>query len=80
MLGDFPNVDGVVAMTHKGGCAMQYDGPDHEQLDRTLAGFAAHPNIGAYLLVGLGCEDGQIIHLIDKPRPLDADRPARVRR
>ena len=63
---DFPNVDGVVALTHKGGCGMQYEGPDHEQLERVLAGFAAHPNIGAYLMVGLGCEDGQITHLLDK--------------
>ena len=55
-----------MALTHKGGCGMQYEGPDHEQLERMLAGFAAHPNIGAYLMVGLGCEDGQMTHLIDK--------------
>ena len=66
LLGDFPNVDGVVALTHKGGCGMQYEGPDHELLERVLAGFAGHPNIGAYLMVGLGCEDGQITHLLDK--------------
>jgi altronate hydrolase len=65
ILGEFPNVDGVVAITHKGGCAMQYDGPDHNQLDRTLAGFAKHPNVAAYVLVGLGCETGQAIHLIE---------------
>ncbi|MGE0529125.1 MAG: UxaA family hydrolase, partial [Bdellovibrionales bacterium] len=53
------------AITHKGGCAMQYGGEDHHQLDRTLAGFAKHPNVGAYLLVGLGCETGQAIHLIE---------------
>ncbi len=65
LLKDFPNVDGVVAITHKSGCAMQYDGPDHNQLDRTLAGFAKHPNVAAYILVGLGCETGQAIHLIE---------------
>ncbi len=65
MLDQFPNVDGVVAITHKAGCAMQYDGPDHRQLDRTLAGFARHPNVAAYVLVGLGCETGQAIHLIE---------------
>jgi altronate hydrolase len=64
-LKDYPNVDGVVAITHKSGCAMQYDGPDHNQLDRTLAGFAKHPNVAAYILVGLGCETGQAIHLIE---------------
>ncbi len=44
---------------------MQYDGPDHRQLDRTLAGFAKHPNVGAYILIGLGCETGQATHLIE---------------
>ena len=63
----YPNVDGVVAITHKAGCAMQYDGPDHNQLDRTLAGFAKHPNVAAYILVGLGCETGQAIHLDREP-------------
>jgi arabinonate dehydratase len=65
LLRQYPNVDGVVAITHKAGCAMQYGGPDHLQLDRTLAGFAKHPNISAYILVGLGCETGQAIHLIE---------------
>jgi altronate hydrolase len=65
LLKQYPNVDGVVAITHKGGCAMQYDGADHNQLDRTLAGFAKHPNVAAYILVGLGCETGQAIHLIE---------------
>ena len=60
-----PKVDGVVAITHKQGCAIQYDGPDHKQLDRTLAGFARHPNVAAYILVGLGCETAQAIHLIE---------------
>ncbi len=66
LLRQFPNVDGVVAITHKAGCAMQYDGPDHNQLDRTLAGFAKHPNIAAYILIGLGCETGQALHLIEQ--------------
>jgi altronate hydrolase len=65
LLKKYPNVDGVVAITHKQGCAMQYDGPDHNQLDRTLAGFAKHPNISAYILIGLGCETGQAIHLVE---------------
>src|SRR5262249_47194909 len=65
LLKQYPNVDGVVAITHKAGCAMQYDGPDHNQLDRTLAGFARHANVAAYILVGLGCETGQAIHLIE---------------
>jgi altronate hydrolase len=65
LLADFPNIDGVVPLTHKGGCAMQYGGEDHLQLTHTLAGFARHPNIGAYLLVGLGCETGQASFLAE---------------
>ena len=65
LLAKYPNVDGVVAITHKAGCAMQYDGSDHNQLDRTLAGFAKHANVAAYILIGLGCETGQAIHLVE---------------
>ena len=65
VLEKFPNVDGIVPIIHKQGCAMAYDGEDHKQLDRTLAGFARHPNVGAYILIGLGCETGQAIHLVE---------------
>ncbi|HXD84966.1 MAG TPA: altronate dehydratase family protein, partial [Urbifossiella sp.] len=65
ILKNFPHVDGVVAIVHRQGCAMQFDGPDHKQLDRTLAGFARHPNVAAYILVGLGCEIVQASHLIE---------------
>ncbi len=65
VLAQYANVDGVISVTHKAGCAMQYGGPDHRQLEHTLAGFARHANVGAYILVGLGCETGQAIHLIE---------------
>jgi altronate hydrolase len=77
ILGRYPEVDGVVAITHKAGCAMQYDGPDHNQLDRTLAGFAKHPNVAAYVLIGLGCETGQAIHLIEGQRLVQLNGSAR---
>ena len=60
----YPNVDGLLPLTHKGGCGMQEGGSDHEQLNRVLAGFATHPNIGGYILVGLGCEVGQASNLV----------------
>jgi altronate hydrolase len=65
VLDAFPNVDGVVPIVHKQGCAMQYEGPDHRQLERTLAGFARHANVAAYIVIGLGCETGPAIHLIE---------------
>lgn len=55
----FANVDDVVPIAHKGGCGTQMGGADHRLLQRTLAGFADHPNVGAFLLVGLGCEVNQ---------------------
>ena len=68
LLKAYPNIDGVLPITHKSGCAMQYDGPDHRQLDRTLAGFARHANVAAYVIVGLGCETGSAMHLIEGER------------
>jgi altronate hydrolase len=65
LLRPYHNVDGIVPITHKAGCAMQYGGLDHQQLDRTLAGFARHPNVAGYIIVGLGCETGQAAHLIE---------------
>ncbi len=65
LLADYPNIDGIVPVVHKGGCAMQYGGEDHQQLARVLAGFAKHPNIGAYLVLGLGCETAQGSYLVD---------------
>jgi len=65
LLEDYPNIDGIVPLVHGGGCAMQYGGEDHQQLARTLAGFAKHPNIGGYLVLGLGCETGQGSFLVD---------------
>jgi altronate hydrolase len=73
----YPDIDGVVAITHKAGCAMQYGGADHLQLNRTLAGIANHPNVAAYLLVGLGCETGQISHLIENQNLIQLGMPGR---
>lgn len=65
LLEQFPNVDGVIPLTHQSGCAMQLGGPDHLQLNRVLSGYARHANIGAYILIGLGCETGQASFLAE---------------
>ena len=75
-LDDHPSIDGVLPLTHKTGCGMAYDSDDHLQLERTLAGFARHPNIGAYVLIGLGCEIGQASHLIDSQRLVQVEGAA----
>jgi len=63
-LADYPNVDGVVALTHGMGCATDSEGEELRVLRRTLGGYARHPNFAAVLVVGLGCETNQIQGLI----------------
>ena len=60
LLDGFPNVDGVVALTHGTGCGMAGSGEGFDVLQRTLSGYAAHPNFAGFLLLGLGCEVNQI--------------------
>ena len=56
---EFPQVDGVVAFTHKSGCGIDPGGPQ-QVLQRVLAGIARHPNISGFVLIGLGCEVNQV--------------------
>jgi altronate hydrolase len=63
-LDDYPNVDGVVALTHKTGCGMASEGEATDVLRRTIAGYARHPNFFSSQLVGLGCEANQVNVLI----------------
>jgi altronate hydrolase len=51
----YPNVDGVVAIPHNKGCGCQ-DGSNLDVMMRTLANYADHPNVGAVILIDLGCE------------------------
>ena len=60
-----PNVDGVVGFPHGDGCA-QTIGPDTQQLQRTLEGVLDHPNVGAAVIMGLGCEVNQIDHYLGR--------------
>jgi len=62
---DYPNVDGVIALTHQGGCGATLGGEGYHIFQRTLANFARHPNVGAYILIGLGCEVNQPLALIE---------------
>jgi altronate hydrolase len=63
-LAPYPNVDGVVALTHGMGCATDSAGEELRVLRRTLGGYARHANFAAVLVVGLGCETNQIQGLI----------------
>jgi altronate hydrolase len=56
----YPMVDGVIALTHGTGCGMDGEGEGLQVLERTLAGYARHANLGGVLVVGLGCEANQV--------------------
>jgi altronate hydrolase len=63
-LAAYPNVDGVVALTHGSGCGMDTQGEGMRILRRTLGGYAKHANFAGVLMVGLGCEANQISALL----------------
>ena len=63
-LADYPNVDGVVALSHPLGCGCATTGEAMDQVRRTIAGYINHVNLAGVLLVGLGCERNQIADLM----------------
>lgn len=72
LLDDFPNIDGIVPITHGTGCGMSGENEGYDTLFRTLSGYAQHPNFGGILLIGLGCEVMQVSALVGG-RPIRAD-------
>lgn len=64
VLAPYPNVDGVVALTHGVGCAVDPGGEALAMLQRTLGGYAVHANFHSVLMIGLGCETNQIPDLL----------------
>lgn len=60
------NIDGVVALTHGGGCAVNTDSEGFKFLERSIWGYARNPNIAGALIIGLGCETNQISSLMKK--------------
>lgn len=73
LLKDYPNIDGVIALKHDNGCAMQFGGLQHKMLNRVMGGMAKHPNIGGYLLCNLGCETGTMGSLLDGQKLVQID-------
>jgi len=69
VLSAYPNVDGVVTITHGTGCGMAEHGEPADLLRRVFVGYANHPNFAGVLLLGLGCETNQIEPLITLTNP-----------
>lgn len=73
-LGNYENIDGIVALTHGTGCGMTQVSEGIDILRRTLRGYLAHPNFGGFLVIGLGCETNQI-HELTRGAALRAGLP-----
>ncbi len=56
----YPNVDGVVPVTHSFGCCIDHNGDGVKQLRRTLGGYVKHANFAGIVVIGLGCESNQM--------------------
>jgi altronate dehydratase large subunit len=54
------------ALPHNAGCGQL--GPDMHTTHDTLAAYCAHPNVGAVLVIALGCEQVVAQHLADAAR------------
>jgi altronate dehydratase large subunit len=62
------------ALPHLAGCGQI--GPDLQVTHETLAAYARHPNVGAVIVVALGCEQVVAQHLAETAR--QAGRPAQI--
>lgn len=57
LLPKYPNVDGVVAVTHPYGCGVAINAPEAKTPIRAITNLIRHPNFGGEIMVvGLGCE------------------------
>ncbi|WP_376096490.1 UxaA family hydrolase [Roseomonas sp. CCTCC AB2023176] len=66
-LAPWPNVDGIVALTHKTGCGMTMGEP-LRLLRRTLGGYARHANFSHVVAIGLGCEVNELAPMLEEGR------------
>ncbi|NWG25492.1 MAG: altronate dehydratase [Pseudorhodoplanes sp.] len=73
LLKDYPEIDGIVPFVHGSGCGMAAYGEGFDVLRRVQWGYATHPNLGAALMVGLGCEVFQIDRMKDEYGLVEGD-------
>ncbi len=55
----YPNVDGVLGLTHDSGCGLVSPSPAHQRQNLTMRNLVGHPNVGGRVVVQLGCEKSQ---------------------
>ena len=60
ILKNYPNIDGIVPITHSTGCGMNTVSEGMQIFQRTIDGFKNHPNFSHVFVIGLGCECAQV--------------------
>ena len=65
-------LDGIHSFSHPYGCSQLGDDMEHTQ--QLLAGLINHPNAGAVLVMGLGCENNQMKQQLEIAGGIDAKR------
>lgn len=69
---DAEGIDGVHLFTHPFGCSQL--GDDHLNTRTMLQNMVRHPNAGAVLVIGLGCENNQVDAFRETLGEVDEDR------
>ncbi|WP_075590858.1 UxaA family hydrolase [Labilibacter marinus] len=69
---DTSHIDDIMVLSHQYGCSQL--GDDHSNTRKALAAAANHPNAGAVLVLGLGCENNQIKELKEEIGECDQER------
>src|SRR5208282_4106370 len=75
----YPNVDGVTAIPHTRGCGCD-DGASVEVTFKILADYVCHPNVGAVLIIELGCEktNAGLLEAWLSKHSKNADKPVKI--
>lgn len=68
----YPSIDGIFTVSHPFGCSQL--GDDLVSTQKILAALARHPNAGAVLVLGLGCENNQLKNFLAALDEKNADR------
>ena len=69
---DLSDIDGAYTYAHQYGCSQM--GDDQDATIKVLQNIASHPNAGAVLVVGLGCENNQLKPFIEGLKDVDQSR------
>ena len=72
----FPNVDGVIGLTHDSGCGVVALSPAHKRQNLTMRNLVDHPNVGGRVIVQLGCEKSQAALVFGSERVATVDAGA----